>query len=56
MANLQELYFGGNMEAAIPLSGQVAVSIDSIKSAKEVVEDTMAEFQQVMSRLSREYA
>ena len=56
MANLQELYFGGNMEAAIPLSGQVAGRIDSIKSAKEVVEDTMAEFQQVMSRLSREYA
>jgi enoyl-[acyl-carrier protein] reductase II len=56
MANLQELYFGGNMEAAIPLSGQVAGRIDSIKSAKEVVEDTMAEFRQVMSRLSREYA
>jgi enoyl-[acyl-carrier protein] reductase II len=56
MANLQELYFGGNMEAAIPLSGQVAGRIDSIKSAKEVVEETMAEFQLVMSRLSREYA
>ncbi len=34
MANLQELYFGGNMEAAIPLSGQVAGRIDAIKSAR----------------------
>jgi enoyl-[acyl-carrier protein] reductase II len=56
MANLQELYFGGNMEAAIPLSGQVAGRIDSIKSAREVVEDTMAEFQQIMRELSDQYA
>ena len=55
MANLQELYFGGDMEAAIPLSGQVAGRIDAIKSAKEVVEETMADFHEIMRRLARQY-
>jgi enoyl-[acyl-carrier protein] reductase II len=56
MANLQELYFGGDMEAAIPLSGQVAGRIDSIKSARAVIEETMAEFESIMQSLSRQYA
>ncbi|MEH6589798.1 MAG: nitronate monooxygenase [Halioglobus sp.] len=56
MANLQELYFGGNMEAAIPLSGQVAGRIDSIKSAKEVVDETVAGFNEIMQSLSGQYA
>ena len=56
MANLQELYFGGNMEAAIPLSGQVAGRIDSIKSAKAVVEDTMSSFHGIMRDLAGQYA
>lgn len=55
MANLQELYFGGNMEAAIPLSGQVAGRIDAIKSAKEVVQETMAGFHEVMQGLAGQY-
>lgn len=55
MANLQELYFGGNMEAAIPLSGQVAGRIDEIKSARQVVEETMSGFHQVIRRLAGEY-
>jgi enoyl-[acyl-carrier protein] reductase II len=56
MANLQDLYFGGDMEAAIPLSGQVAGRIDTIKSAREVVEDTMAEFHEIMQQLAGQYA
>jgi enoyl-[acyl-carrier protein] reductase II len=56
MANLQDLYFGGDMEAAIPLSGQVAGRIDTIKSAREVVEDTMAEFREIMQQLAGQYA
>jgi enoyl-[acyl-carrier protein] reductase II len=55
MANLQELYFGGDMEAAIPLSGQVAGRIDAIKSAKEVVEETMADFHEIMRGLAGQY-
>ena len=56
MANLQELYFGGDMEAAIPLSGQVAGRIDAVKSAKQVVTETMAEFREIMQGLATQYA
>ena len=55
MANLQELYFGGDMEAAIPLSGQVAGRIDAIKSAKEVVSETMSDFNKIMRDLAGQY-
>lgn len=55
MADLQKLYFGGDMEAAIPLSGQVVGRIDSIMSAQDVVEGTMREFHEVMRGLSRQY-
>ena len=56
MADLQALYFGGDMEAAIPLSGQVAGRIDAIRSARDVVEETMAEFHDIMRGLARRYA
>lgn len=56
MADLQALYFGGDMEAAIPLSGQVAGRIDSIKSASEVVNETMTEFHSIMKNLASAYA
>lgn len=56
MAKLQELYFGGDMEAAIPLSGQVAGRIDSVKSAGDIIEQTMAEFEDIMQGLAGQYA
>ena len=56
MVNLQALYFGGDMEAAIPLSGQVAGRIESIVSASEVIEQTMAEFEAVIQDLAGQYA
>jgi enoyl-[acyl-carrier protein] reductase II len=55
MANLQELYFGGDMEAAIPLSGQVAGRIDSIMTAQDIVEETMSGFYENMYRLAGQY-
>jgi enoyl-[acyl-carrier protein] reductase II len=55
MANLQALYFGGDMEAAIPLSGQVAGRIDAIKSAKEIVSETMSDFNKIMGDLAAQY-
>lgn len=55
MARLQDLYFGGEMEAAIPLSGQVVGRIDAIKSAEEIVDGTMREFHEVMQGLSKQY-
>ncbi len=56
MANLKDLYFGGDLEAAIPLTGQVCGRIDAIKTVKEVIDETVAEFEQVMGNLARQYA
>ena len=43
------------MEAAIPLCGQVCGRIDSIKSAREIVEETMAGFREIMRGLAEQY-
>jgi enoyl-[acyl-carrier protein] reductase II len=55
MVGLQSLYFGGDMEAAIPLSGQVCGRIDSIKSAQQIVDETVAGFFAVMRDLTEKY-
>jgi len=56
MAHIQDLYFGGDMEAAIPLTGQVCGRIDRILSAAEIIEQTMAEFHATLGRLADQYA
>jgi enoyl-[acyl-carrier protein] reductase II len=55
MADMQKLYFGGDLEAAIPLTGEVAGRIDEIKPVQQIVDETMAEFAQVIGDLSRQY-
>lgn len=55
MANLMDLYFGGDMEAAIPLSGQVVGRIDAVKTAQAIIEETMTDFHAAMQRLSSQY-
>ena len=56
MANLMDLYFGGDMEAAIPLSGQVAGRIDAVKSAAEIIGETVTDFHGTMRSLAQQYA
>jgi enoyl-[acyl-carrier protein] reductase II len=46
-----DLYFGGDMEAAVGLAGQSAGLIDAVKTAREIVEDTVAEFHAIAGRL-----
>lgn len=53
MANALDLYFGGDMEAAIALSGQVAGRIDSVKPVKQIVDEIMAEFHAVADAISK---
>lgn len=48
----QALYFGGDMEAAIALTGQVAGRIDHIRSVNEIISSTVSEFAATVSRLS----
>ena len=44
MANALALYFGGDMEAAIALTGQVAGRIESVEPVREILHSTMREF------------
>ena len=56
MMNMQDLYFGGDMEAAIPLTGQVAGRIDEIKPVAQILEETMQEFHTIIASLSSQYS
>ncbi|MBU1374395.1 MAG: nitronate monooxygenase [Alphaproteobacteria bacterium] len=55
MANALALYFGGDMEAAIALSGQVAGRIDSVKPVAQIIRETVEEFEAVTAELGRKY-
>jgi enoyl-[acyl-carrier protein] reductase II len=55
LAGIKELYFNGDMEAAIPLCGQAVGRIDEVKSAENIVQDTVNEFYQAVSRLTANY-
>ncbi|MGI9323390.1 MAG: NAD(P)H-dependent flavin oxidoreductase, partial [Pseudomonadales bacterium] len=51
----QELYFGGDMEAAIPLSGQVAGRIDTVKPVAQILGEVQEEFFATVSGLAASY-
>jgi enoyl-[acyl-carrier protein] reductase II len=55
LAGIPQLYFGGDMEAAIPLSGQVVGRIDAVKSAEEILQETMSGFYSAMDSLASTY-
>ena len=50
-----DLYFGGDMEASIALSGQVAGRIDAVKPVKQIIGETVAEFHETLAALGRKY-
>ena len=52
MARALDLYFGGDMEAAIALTGQVMGRIESIKPVQEIIYETVAEFRSVITSLA----
>jgi enoyl-[acyl-carrier protein] reductase II len=43
------------MEAAIPLSGEVAGRIESVKSVQEIIDETVSEFRDIMQELAGRY-
>lgn len=49
--NPDALYFGGDMEAAIALSGQVAGRIKKIRTVQEIISETVSEFTETIARL-----
>ncbi len=55
MAGVQELYFGGDLEAGLPFSGQVAGRIDSVRPVAEVLEECARECLEVLGALRDQY-
>lgn len=53
--NALDLYFGGDMEAAIALSGQVAGRIDAVKPVAQILRETVDEFEAVTAELGAKY-
>lgn len=53
--NAKALYFGGDMEASIALSGQVAGRIDSVKPVKQVIDETVSEFDATVRAMAKAY-
>jgi enoyl-[acyl-carrier protein] reductase II len=50
-----DLYFGGDMEASIALSGQVAGRIDEVKPVAQILRETIEGFEAVMSEMGAKY-
>ncbi|MBT5662736.1 MAG: nitronate monooxygenase, partial [Alphaproteobacteria bacterium] len=51
MGGIQDLYFRGDMNAAPALSGQSVGLIEGVKSAEEIIKDTIKEFNETCSKL-----
>jgi len=51
----KNLYFGGDMEASIALSGQVCGRIDSIKPVAQIIRETVDDFFATVKNLSNAY-
>ena len=52
-ANVQDLYFGGDMEASAALTGQVAGRIEAVKPVAQIIEETMTEFYETVEALGK---
>ena len=50
-SRLLDLYFGGDMEAAVGLAGQTSGLIDEIKPAAAIIDETIAEFHIIAARM-----
>lgn len=51
-AGTQDVYFGGNLEAGIALTGQVAGRIGEVKPVAQIFEETLAEYEATIARLA----
>jgi len=52
-AGTQDVYFGGNLEAGIALTGQVAGRITEVKPVKQIFDETLKEFGEITGRLAK---
>lgn len=51
----KEMYFGGDLEKSIPLTGQVAGRIDAVKPVAQVIAETVAEFEATVAEMGKRW-
>jgi enoyl-[acyl-carrier protein] reductase II len=54
-AGVLQLYFGGDMEAAVPLTGQVCGRIESVESVADIINGTVTGFHAAVGELAGRY-
>ena len=54
-AKVLSLYFGGDLEASIALSGQVAGRIDAVRPVREIIRECASECLAILARLAEQY-
>jgi enoyl-[acyl-carrier protein] reductase II len=54
-AKVLSLYFGGDLEASIALSGQVAGRIDAVRPVREIIRECASECLAILARLAQQY-
>jgi enoyl-[acyl-carrier protein] reductase II len=52
LGTILDLYFGGDMEASIALSGQVVGRIDAVRPVAEILHETVREFETIAGTLA----
>ncbi len=50
-----DLYFGGDMEASIALTGQVCGRIDSVRPVAEIIDEVKREFFETLAAMGKQY-
>ncbi|MDP3940553.1 MAG: nitronate monooxygenase [Deltaproteobacteria bacterium] len=55
-AGIQQVYFGGDLEAGVALSGQVAGRIEAVEPVAVIIERTVREFSETVENLAKRYA
>jgi enoyl-[acyl-carrier protein] reductase II len=50
-----DLYFGGDMESSIALTGQVCGRIDSVRPVRDIIEDVKREFFETVEAMAKRY-
>jgi enoyl-[acyl-carrier protein] reductase II len=52
---VREVYFGGDLEAGVALSGEVAGRIEAVEPVASIIERTVREFSETLAALGRAY-
>jgi len=56
VGNTQDLYFGGDMNASLALTGQVAGRITEVDPVSKIISECATECIQILEQLSSKYS